>query len=154
MNTRPIITWHAPAHVYTEKTNDWYWSVGIITLAIAVVCFIFGQIIPGIFVIVGSISLVLVSSKPPKRVKCEINDRGIMLGRTLYPFVTLDSFWMPHDHIPPKLLVKSRRPLMPLIVIMIDEVDPEDVRDVMVKYIAEKEIHEPFLVHVLEGFGF
>lgn len=154
MATEALISWNAPTHRYFEKRTDWYWAVGVITLAISVVCIIFGQIITGIFVIVAAVALVLHASKPPRVVTCEVNDRGIMMDGVLYNFLALESFWIPHDELPPKLLVKSRKLFMPLIVIYIDEVDPEEVRAVMQKYIAETEHHEPFLKHFLEWLGF
>ena len=154
MATEALISWHAPAHYYVEKKPDWYWVVGILTLAVAVVCFIFLQIIPGIFVIVAAVALVLHASHPPKRVYCEINDRGIIVDKVLYPFLTIDSFWIPHDEFPHKLILRSRKLFMPLIIIYVDEVDPESVREVLLKYIAETEHHEPFLKHLLDGFGF
>ena len=154
MATDALISLNAPSHFYVEKRSDWYWAVGIITLALAVVCFMFGQIIPGIFVITAAVALVLHSSRPPHRLNCEINDRGILVDETFYPFVSLDSFWIPHDEVPHKLLVKSRKTFMPLIVIYIDEIDPENIREVMLKYIAESEHREPFLKHILESLGF
>ena len=154
MATEALISWNAPAHFYVEKKQDWYWVVGIITLAVAAVCILFGQIIPGIFVVVAAVALVLHSSHPPKNIHCEINDRGIIVDNILYPFLSLESFWIPHDEVPHKLLLKSRKLLMPLIVIYVDEVDPEEVREILLKYIAETEHHEPFLKHLMEGFGF
>ena len=59
MATEALISWNAPAHFYVEKRQDWYWAVGIVTLAITAVCIIFGQIITGIFVIVAAVALVL-----------------------------------------------------------------------------------------------
>ncbi|MEI6396586.1 MAG: hypothetical protein WCO48_00720 [Candidatus Taylorbacteria bacterium] len=155
MAIEALISWNAPTHVYTEKNHDWYWSVGIITLAIAAVCFIFSQILTGIFVILAAVALVLHASKHPRTVYHEINDRGIVVDNILYPFLALDSFWIPHDqHGPAKLLIRSHKTFMPLIVILIDEVDPEQVREIMLKYIAETEHHQQFLHHVLEGLGF
>lgn len=154
MPTPALISWNAPSHLYVEKKSDWYWAVGIITLALAAVAFIFGNIITGIFVVVAAVALVLHASHPPQIITYSINDRGIMANDTLYPFLALDSFWVPHDEFPPKLLIKSRKFFMPLIVIYIDEVDPEKVREIMLTYIAETEHHEPFLKHVLESFGF
>jgi len=154
MATAPLISWNAPEHFYVEKRPDWYWAVGIVTLAIATVCFIFGNIIPGIFVLVAATALVLHASRPPRTVYYEINDRGIVVDELLYPFLSLESFWVPHDELPPKLIVKSRKTFMPLIVIYIDEVDPEHVREVMLTYIAETEHHESVLKHILERLGF
>ena len=42
---KPLIEWDAPEHHYVEKTADWYWAVGIITLTAAALAFIFGNII-------------------------------------------------------------------------------------------------------------
>ncbi len=154
MATPALISWDAPAHIYYERRPDWYWSVGIISLAIVALCFIFGQIISGIFVIAAVSALVLHTTKPARTTYYEVNDRGVVVDDVLYPFTSLESFWIPHDAIPPRLLIKSRKSLMPLIVILIDEVDPEDVREVMLTYIAETEHHEPFLKHVLELLGF
>jgi len=154
MATEALISWQSPTHLYSEKKPDWYWVVGIITLAIAAVCIIFGQIIPGIFVIVAAVALVLHASHPPRNMTCEINDRGVIIDNVLYPFLSLDSFWIPHDEFPHKLILKSRKLLMPLFVIYIAEIDPEQVREILLKYIAETEHREPFLKHVLDGFGF
>ena len=154
MATEALISWKAPAHFHIEKGQDWYWIVGIITLAIAAVCFIFGLVIPGLFVIVAATTLVLHASKPAPIVDCEVNDRGVIVGNTLYPFLSLESFHIPHDGFPPKLIIKSHRLLMPLIVILIDEVDPEKVREIMLHYIAETELHEPMLQHLFEMVGF
>ena len=149
-----IISWTAPEHFYIEKRQDWYWAVGIITLTIAGVCFILGSIIPGILVVVSAAALVLHAANPPKIVTHEINDRGVVVDDVLYPFLTLDSFWIPHDEIIPRLIIKSRKTFMPYIVVLIEEVDPESVREVMLKYIAETEHHESIFKHLLEWFGF
>ncbi len=154
MATEPLITWQAPTHIHREKRTDWYWVVGIITLALATVSFMFGEVITGLFIIVAAVALVLHASHPPHLVTYTINDRGIQADDTLYPFLTLESFCIPHDHVPPRLLIKSRKVFMPLIVIYIDEVDPEDVRTVLLKYIAETEHREPLLKLILERIGF
>lgn len=148
-----LISWNAPSHFYTEKRPDWYWAVGIITLAIAAVLFIFGEVITGLFVVVAAVALVIHASQPAKIVSHEINDRGIVVDGILYPFLTLDSFWVPHEGRP-RLILKSRKIFMPYIVMQIDEVDPDQVREVMLTYIAETEHQEPLLKHLLEAVGF
>ncbi len=154
MATEPLINWTAPEHIHIPKTPDWYWTVGIITLALSAVAFIFGSVITGIFIVVASIALVLHASRPANIITYEINDRGIKSNDVLYPFLTLESFWIPHDEFPAKIIIKSRKLLMPFIIIYIDEIDPEQVRQVMLRYIAETEHHEPILKHLLERCGF
>lgn len=154
MATEALISWNAPTHLHVEKRSDWYWAVGIITLAIAAVCFMFSEVITGIFVIAAAFTLVIHASKPPEIIYHEINDRGIITKNTLYPFVSLESFWIPHDHNQNKIILKSRKFFMPLIVLYIDEVDPEAIREVLLKYIGETEHREPLLKGILEWLGF
>ncbi len=154
MATEPLVSWNAPEHFHAEKGSDWYWAVGIITLALAAVAFILGNPITGIFVLVAAVALVLHASKKPDVIYHEINDRGIMVNKTFYPFLGLESFWIPHNELPPKMIVKSRKLLMPFIIIYIEELDPEEIREVMLHYIAETEHREHFLHKLFERFGF
>lgn len=154
MSSDLLISWEAPEHYYVEKGADWYWAVGIITLAIAAVTFMFGNIITGIFVVVASVALVVHASRPPRIVSFGITDRGVMAGDVLYPFLSLESFWIPHDEFPAKLIIKSRKTFMPYIIIYLDDIDPEQVRKIMLTYIAETEHHEPVFKHILERLGF
>lgn len=154
MALEPIIVWNAPEHIYKDKGPDWYWIVGIITLALAAVAVIFDSVITAIFIVVAVSALVIHASRPSKHVPHQINDRGIMVDEVFYPFTSLESFWLPHDIDPPRLLIKSRKIFSPYIVIYIDEIDPEDVRQVLLRYIAETEHHESLIKHLLERLGF
>jgi hypothetical protein len=152
--TEPIIGWSAPEHYHYEKSSDWYWAVGIITATAAVLAFIFGQIIFGIFIIVAAVTLCLHAATNPRLVRYEINDRGIVVNNVLYPFLSLESFWIDTLHPEPKILIKSQKMFMPIISVPIEEVDPEDVRTILLHYIAETEHIEPFTQKLLEVLGF
>lgn len=151
-----IIEWNAPEHHHVEKTSDWYWAVGIVAVTAALVAFIFGNIIFGIFIVVGACALMLHASKYPAIVHCTVNDRGISVDDTLYPFLSLESFWINIDDHDPKIILKSRKAFMPYITIHIDadEVNPEDIRDILLDYIAETEHREPISQKLLERMGF
>lgn len=154
MAIEALISWNAPEHIHTEKRSDWYWAVGIITLALAAAAVIFGNIIVAVFIVVAATALVVHASQPAREIHHEINDRGIVIDDALYPFLTLESFWIPHDEFPPKIILKSRKTFTPYIIVYIDEVDPEKIREILLKYIAETEHRESILKHLLERFGF
>ena len=152
--TEPIIGWNAPEHYYYEKSSDWYWAVGIIAATAAALAFIFGQVMFGIFIIVATIALCLHAGMRPRIVRYEINDRGLAINDVLYPFLTLESFWIDTLHPEPKILLKSSKMFMTYISVPIEEVDPEDVRTILLRYIAETEHVEPFSQKLLEVLGF
>jgi hypothetical protein len=151
---QPLIEWDAPEHFHTEKNNDWYWAVGIITVTAAALSLILGNVIFAILIIVGVSSMIIHAVKKPQIVHVEINDRGIVMDGTLYPFLTLESFWIDAHEYPPKILLKSTKTFMPFIHVHIDGVDPDAVREILLNYIAETEHHEPLSQKILEGFGF
>ena len=150
----PIIEWNAPEHYYYKRSADWYWAVGIVAITCAALAFIFGNVIFGILILVAAFALSIHAANPPRIVRYQINDRGIVIDDTLYPFLTLDSFWIDHLHHEPKILLKSLKFFMPFISVPIAEVDPEDVRTVLLKYIAETEHIEPLSLRILELMGF
>jgi len=154
MATEALISWSAPEHLHTEKKADWYWAVGIITLALVAVAILLSNVIVGIFILVAASALVILASRPSVFVYHEVNDRGIVVDGHLFPFLSLESFWIPHDEFPPKIILKSRKVLSPYIIVYIDEVDPEAVREILLRYIAETEHHESLIKHILERFGF
>lgn len=151
---KPLLEWDAPEHYHSEKNNDWYWAVGIITLTAAALAFILGNVIFGIMIIVGVFALLVHGSRKPRIIHIAINDRGIMVDKVLYPFLSLESFWIDAHEEPRKVLVKSTKAFMPYLSLHIEEVDPEKVRELLLNYIAETEHHEPVSQKILERFGF
>lgn len=176
-----LIAWTADEHVYTQKNAEWYWTVGIIGATVAALAFIFSNIMFGVFVVVATIALCIVSSKPPRRIDYSINDRGIMIDDRLYTFLSMKAFWIEHNHgktadstsfvgtdsetgeqvetgnfvyNKPAILIRSSRPVMPYIHIPIEEVDPEEIRDILLKYIPERQMSESQFHKIFEQFGF
>jgi hypothetical protein len=51
------LEWQAPEYIHTEKTGDWYWIVGIISVSIFLISAILGDIIFGLLVLVSTFAL-------------------------------------------------------------------------------------------------
>jgi len=155
MGMEPIISWDTPERHYTEKSSDWYWAVGIVSFTAAALAFMFGQVIFGILIVVSAVALTLYASVAPRIIHVEINDRGIIVDKTLYPFLHLESFWIDPHYYPSKIILKSHKTFMPYLHVHIhDDVDPEEVRRILLTYIAETEHEEPLSVKLMERLGF
>jgi hypothetical protein len=150
----PLISWETPEHVDYARGKDWYWAVGIIAVTVAVLAFIFGNPIFGIFIVVAAATLAIKVSRDADTIRCAINDRGVIINDVLFPFLGLESFWVDLLHHTPKLIIKSRKPMMPFIIIPLTNVEPEDIRQVLLNYIAEVEHPEPVFHKVLDWLGF
>ena len=148
------IQWHAPEYIHTDKTADWYWIVCTITVSIILIAIILENLIFGLLIAVSAFTLTLFASRKPLVVPIEINSLGVNVGDTHYPLGNLESFWVETRDRHHRVLIKSKKTLMPYIVILIDEVSPESVREVLAQYLPEEEHSEPLLEKILIYFGF
>lgn len=157
MNEVSPLTWQALEYHHETKTVDWFWAVGIIAVCIAITAVIYGDVLFGILVLIGAGSLAIYAVREPELISFELNEKGVLIERKMYPYATLESFWVEEHHNVhrhPKLLIKSQKITMPLIVIPIDEVHPDNVRRFLLNFLQEEEHFEPLSQKVMEYLGF
>jgi hypothetical protein len=149
------IEWDAHEYEHKERNQDWFWAVGIITISIAVVAVILGNVIFAILIIIGAISLSIFINRPPETLHVVIDERGITRGNVRYPYDTLDSFWIDVDHPHKKIILKSQKLLMPLIIVPFDDnVNPDRLEIILARHLKVEYHSLPFVEKVLEYLGF
>ena len=153
------LEWKTIEHHHEEKSSDWFWILGIISLATAILAVYFGNILFAIVILLSTFTIVLFIHTKHQEIDVSINKKGIRIDKILYPYTNLESFWIDEeeefDHVQTQLLVKSQKVLQPLIIIPIpDEVDLEDLKNYLLSYIDEEEMKEPFFNHLMEFLGF
>jgi hypothetical protein len=150
------ISWHTPEYVFRERTSDWFWTLGIIATAAAVTSIIFGNILFAIIIAIGAFAIALHSSRKPRIIKIEINERGIAVDRDVYLYRSIHSFWIDDEHRDGmRLVLRSERAFAPLIMLPLGEsADIESVRAHLKPHIKE-EIHEETLSSkIIDRLGF
>ena len=149
------ISWRALEYKRKEKTADWYWAVILISLAMVVTAFIMHDVFFAILIIISTAILVSFSIIAPRTIQININQKGVTLEKERYPFATLDSFWVENaDEDNQKIILRSKKLLMPLVIIPIEEHSHLDVREFLLKYLPEVEMHEPLAQKIMEKLGF
>ena len=148
------LTWTAPEYMHTHKTADWYWIVGIVALTLAVISTLFGDMLFGIFIVVGAFTLALYASLPPQFQQIKISEKGVQIQDTFYSYNVLESFWIEEKELHPRILFKSERHIAPYIIVLLGEVPAEEIRDVLSQHLHEVKHSEPFLEKLLIWLGF
>jgi hypothetical protein len=156
-NTRPEkISWQHYEHAHKEKTIDWFWIVGIVAFGGVILSVFFRNFLFALIIILfTAISFVLVT-KPPRLLKFEISRKGIRAGNVLHPYSMFESFWIEDTEYDDKILLKSKKPLSPFIIIPFDstQTNPEVIRDLLLDFLDEEELQEPLHQILMEWFGF
>ena len=148
------LSWNTPTHIHIEKNSDWYWIVGIVSITLAFISILLGNVLFGILIIVGSATLTLYASKKPDTVSVEIHSKGITIHNTFYPYTNLESFWVEEKELVPRILFKSTKKIAPYISILTGNEDSEQIRHELLLYLPEVKHSEPFLEKLLIYFGF
>lgn len=148
-------TWQTTEYVHQEKSPDWYWTVGIIATALVVISVIFGNTLFGLVLAIGAFALAMFASRRPNVILVNVHDKGITIDKTLYPFVSLQSFYIDESHrYGPQLIFKSKKMIMPLIVIPLETEKTDDLRTFLETRLKEEKVNPGLLHTLLESLGF
>lgn len=149
------LEWVAHEYEHKERSQDWFWATGIITAGAALAFIIFGDVIFGILILVAAAALALFINRPPEDVSITISEQGVRRGNVLYPFDTLAGFWIDTEHPHKKVLIRSKKALMPLIIVPLsEEVSLDALRAELGKRIQEEYHSLPLAERILEYLGF
>ncbi|GMU73824.1 MAG: hypothetical protein AMXMBFR44_0230 [Candidatus Campbellbacteria bacterium] len=148
------LSWEALEYEHKPRNADWFWGLGIIAGGGIILSIIFGNLLFGLVIAIGAVALGLHALRHPNMVQYEITDRGIMINATLFPYPTLQSFWI-HEHIiPNQLILTSKKVAMPHIIMQLQGVSSDEVREKLSQYLHEAEVHETFSDRLLALLGF
>ncbi len=157
MALQKTITWQAHEYFHQEKSSDWYWGLGIVAITAAVLAIILGNTLFALVILLFAFAASMQAHRKPKLVTFEVTPRGVVINHLLYPYSTLESFWIGEQHLKkpdPKILIKSKRWLLSYLHLPVEGVDVEEIRDYLLLYIKEEELEESVFEKLLEYFGF
>jgi len=149
------ISWRAPEYHYHEKSSNWFWVLGIITLAMMLAALILESFLFAILIAISGFTIAMYGARKPSTVTFTLDPRGIFIGEKLYDYESMDHFWI--EYIPPhrkELLVALKKKFSHHITIMLGDADPEQARDYLISYIKEEKIEEPLITSIAHMMKF
>ncbi len=157
MNETRKISWVAADHIKKEKTSDWFWIVGIVGIGAAILSIYFNNFLFALLILIGLFAIFMQANDEPKDKNFEINRKGVVVGSTLYPYSSLESFYIIDEDgwDRDRILIKSNKMLMPLIVIPLGEsADIDSISNYLLEYLNEEELEESAVDKIAILFGF
>ena len=148
------IEWQAPEYIHTEKNNDWYWIVGIVSVSIALICIILNDTIFGLLILISAFALCLFASRPPKMIKHELSGIGIEKGAISHPYTEIKSFWIETTDRYPRIIFKIDHRFSPYFIFLIHPDDSDEIRAFLVEYLKEEKMTDSIFEKLLIYFGF
>jgi len=143
------ISWRTLEYEHYRKSKDWFWALFIVMAALLIVAIITKNFLFGVFIIIAGIAMALLGKKRPREVEVVVSGKGVQIENNLYPYETLESFWIFYQ--PPdikEVSLKSEKLLMPHIKIPLGDTDPTSVRKLLLQFLPE-EAQEESLIDVV-----
>lgn len=148
------IVWQTYEHAPQERSVDWFWGAGLVIVVGALLSFIFSNFLFAIIIVLGGGTLMHYQKRGPELMDFELNERGVKAGKTFYPYENLNSFWVVDKQAQAKLLLESKRTIMPLIDLPLDGANLVEVKTFLARHLKQEK-HEESIINILaERLGF
>lgn len=155
--TEPFLEWESYSNVPIERTDDWFWALGAITVFSMIISLFFGNILLALIIGLGTFSLYYHERRPTDtKLLVKINKKGVQLNKELFTYEKINSFWVEEENEekPARLILHYRRLFVPNIHIPIIGYEPEQVRQTMLEYGEEEKHVETFSEVIFDTLGF
>lgn len=153
-NNSNKLEWNAEEYTYREKTNDWYWTIGAVTVGLLVLSYFLDNFLFAVISVIGGFSIALLGSKKPSTLNFKITEKGIQIEDKIYIYENIDSFCINDDiEYEPRLFAKMKAGFLSVIILPVHEEDAEIIKDFLKKHLKEEEVQESFTSILMRLIG-
>lgn len=156
MDEGQTISWQVETHEHKERSTDWYWGLGLGSVAAAAISLFFSNVLFAAIILLAAGSIATLVARGPREHWVKVDARGVSLDGTLYQYRSIRSFWVESEtHTRgPRLLISTSGFFSPQLVIPLENsIRAQNVRAFLRRFAKEEE-QEPHLgEHLAELFG-
>jgi hypothetical protein len=140
-----IFEWESPEYESSEKSNDWFWGIGIGSACVIITTIIWKNYLFGIFIFISAIVVFIMNTKKPRIILKKITDQGIILDNMFFSWKTITRFCLTNEKHP-RIILETNGFMHPHVYINLhqDGLDPEEIREYLARYIREEDIELSF----------
>lgn len=154
-SSRPLIRWETLEYEYTPKSNNWFWTVGIIAVGAATASLLLGNFLFAILILIAGFAIILSGARKPRKVLFSFTGRGLQIEKRLFPYENLRSFWIHYEPPHKKILtIEPKKFFMPVITVPLGDINPNIVREHLLKFLKEERAEESFIQTIIRLLRF
>ena len=150
------IEWTTPEYKKKERTNDWFWAVGLVTIVACVLAVWFHNYVFAIFLLLSGASLVMLSITTPQHITYTIETKGLSMGREKYPWKKVKGFNIKEKEGEEysKLIIELDKYFLPIYRISVPHELIPELKENLLKVTPRIEIDESKSMMFMEKLGF
>ena len=117
-------------------------------------CFFYGNIFFGIFLIIAGAVVILYALRDPKELDVTIDETGVKINEIFFDYKAIPSFWLDESGKEDKLLLLVKGSFVPMLSVNLVGVKAQDIRELLSKFTKEEEMRESRTVALFDRLGF
>jgi hypothetical protein len=147
--------WNIPAN-HKNRTVDWYWAIGLMTIIGAATAFIVGNATFGILILLGGGLLLYTNLHQADDTTVHINEKEITVSGLRYATKKMRGFAITKSSAEDDILIiHTDRFFMPMLILHIpDSIALSELENILAKRIKKEDLREPPASAVAEKLGF
>lgn len=133
-----IAGWVVDEYHRHERGPMWYALAFVVGLSLVLYAVITQNFLFAVIIVMCGVIIGLSALREPQKVQFRLTRRGVMLGSQFSSYKDLRSFWILYE--PPyvkNLYIDFKSPVMPHLVVPIEDQDPVKIRRTLLDYIRE-----------------
>ena len=157
MATSIVAEWEGQEYDHTPKSSDWYWALGIISVAGTIASVLFGNYLFAVLIAIAAAAIALHAAKVPPVHRFRLVETGLLIGNELHSFERMTSFTVLEDTAgtyPPLLSIKTESWHSPHLVIPLVGVNADTVYAYFLHHVSEEDHPHSFNDLVAAWLGF
>ncbi len=150
------INWTVPEYSHKERENDWFWTIGLITIIACGIAIWLHNYVFAIFLLISGGSLILFTLRHPQNITYTIETKGLSMGKDLYPWKSLKSFNIKNiEHEPyAKLMIETSKYFLPIYTIPVPKELETQIKETLLLVLPRSEVDESRSMIFMEKLGF
>lgn len=150
-----ILAWEEPEFLKKEKSKKWYLVAGSVMLSLILIMLAMKNITGAFVLVILSFVGYVFSLKNPNVYQFAVHQKGIAVGKKIYPFEKLRSFWIfERNGNDNELLIKGDGAFAFGAKIPVSTLNAGELREILLKFLAEEEEEESLIDLASKIIGF
>lgn len=135
----PILEWKTREFEHYEKGSGWYVTLWALAFLVIAYSFYLRDYFAALTLFVIALVVYFFSKQMPGEVDVMITDKAIMLNDTRFAFRNIRNFWIVDHDISKALHFETTAYLNREIIVLLDNIEPEKVRQALKRFLPETE---------------
>lgn len=150
-----LLEWEALEYDHLPKDKRWFLIGGVIAAAIILYGLFTANYFLSLLTIIAGFLVFVYAVRPPKMIYSAVTSRGVQIGRRIFLYEDLNSFWIFYEAAGMKeLSLESKKAVVPFIRVPLGEIDPVEIRELLIRFVPERQHEESFAETIGHLVGF